>query len=151
MRAGHESTSESLLAEVQSVVSSHGGVGRFNFPVPDPRVLCVNEPLTTEERIWRCKIGGPVNWLPDGADLPMRKAIQEAFTRLTGREPEFTFSGWGAKLVESERAVVEDRKRAETSIEARICKYLGDHEVAAVTSPSLELLREALKELYERT
>lgn len=108
-------------------------------------------PLTTDERIWKCKVGGPVNWLPGGADLPMRNAIREAFTRITGREAEFVFSGWGATLTEGERAVVENRDPSDASITARISKYLGDHEVTGVTCESHELLRQALKELYERT
>ena len=61
------------------------------------------------ENIWYCKIGGEVGELPMGADSPMRRAIAQAFHDLTGRWPEFTFSGWGQKLTESERAVVENR------------------------------------------
>lgn len=61
------------------------------------------------ERIWFCKIGGPVGKLPRGADGPMREAVAEAYKRLTGREPEFCFSGWGGELTEPERAVVENR------------------------------------------
>ena len=63
------------------------------------------------ESIWRCKIGGRHDGvLPPGCDWPMRQAIQEAFQRITGVECEFTFSGWGSKLTESERAVVENRE-----------------------------------------
>lgn len=64
------------------------------------------------ERIWFCKIGGKIDGLPhvsDGADWPMRRAVQEAFKALTGRECEFTFSGWAGSLTEGERAVVENR------------------------------------------
>lgn len=64
----------------------------------------------SNENIWYCKIGGDVgNGLPMGADSPMRDAVAEAFQRLTGRSPEFIFSGWGQQLTESERAVVENR------------------------------------------
>lgn len=61
-------------------------------------------------KIWYCKIG-EVASLPEvgGADLPMRKAVERAYKELTGEEPVFTFSGWGAELTEPERAVVEDR------------------------------------------
>lgn len=60
--------------------------------------------------IWRCKIGvqGPL-LLPAGADYPMRRAVEAEFRRLTGVDPEFTFSGWSAQLTEGELAVVEDR------------------------------------------
>lgn len=64
-----------------------------------------------ESKIWFCKIGevDPA-YVPDGADLPMRKAVREAFTAITGKEAEFVFSGWGATLDEAERAVVENRE-----------------------------------------
>jgi hypothetical protein len=38
----------------------------------------------------------------------MRDAVEEAFKRITGREAEFCFSGWGAKLTKDERSVVDD-------------------------------------------
>jgi len=59
-------------------------------------------------RIWYCKIG-EVASTPDGADMPMRQAVAKAYRELTGEEPVFIFSGWGAELTEPERAVVEDR------------------------------------------
>lgn len=61
-------------------------------------------------KIWSCKIG-EVASLPEigGADLPMREAIAKAYKELTGEEPVFIFSGWGAELEERERAVVENR------------------------------------------
>ena len=61
--------------------------------------------------IWSCKVGRLDDIpLPRGADLPMRQAIQEAYHRLTGRNCEFTFSGWGDDLTENELAVVEARE-----------------------------------------
>jgi len=101
------------------------------------------------ERVWKCKIGGQADMLPMGADSPMRKAIRAAYLELTGCEPEFIFSGWAAKLTEGERAVVENREPSETHITARISKFLADHESGPTTCMSHELLREALKELYE--
>lgn len=62
------------------------------------------------ENIWFCKIGGDVgDGLPRGADGPMRDAVADAFERITGKRPEFIFSGWGQQLTEGERAVVENR------------------------------------------
>lgn len=60
--------------------------------------------------IWSCKIGvtGALA-LPAGCDGPMRRAVDDAFQRLTGRQPEFIFSGWSATLTEPELAVVENR------------------------------------------
>lgn len=62
-------------------------------------------------RIWECKIGEVDSAdLPKAADGPMQSAVRKAYQELTGREPTFTFTGWGGSLTESERAVVEDRE-----------------------------------------
>jgi hypothetical protein len=61
-------------------------------------------------KIWSCKIGEVhPEALADGADAPMRTAVRHAFIVVTGQEPLFIFSGWGAQLDETERAVVENR------------------------------------------
>lgn len=61
--------------------------------------------------VWTCKIGGDVDPRgPRAADPPMRDAVEAAYRKLTGRDAEFTFSGWGDQLTESELAVVEDRE-----------------------------------------
>lgn len=61
----------------------------------------------SEERVWRCKIGGVTpNELPGGSDLPMRQAVEEAFLKITGVEAQFLFSGWGARVSALERAVI---------------------------------------------
>lgn len=60
-------------------------------------------------KIWFCKIG-EVGSVSKGADAPMRQAVIAAYKELTGADPSFLFSGWGAELTESERAVVEDRE-----------------------------------------
>ncbi len=58
-------------------------------------------------KIWSCKIGEvDIAKLPDGADQPMRKAVREAYIKLTGEEPTFIFSGWGAELTDIERDTV---------------------------------------------
>lgn len=60
--------------------------------------------------IWECKIGEVDGvHLPPGSDSPMRAAVYEAYKRLTGKEPNFIFSGWHSQLTEEERAVVENR------------------------------------------
>ena len=59
-------------------------------------------------KIWSCKIGECAS-VPEGADHPMRKAIERAYEEITGEKPVFIFSGWGAELTEPERAVVENR------------------------------------------
>ena len=62
-------------------------------------------------KIWSCKIGEiDGKLLPDCADGPMREAVEKAYYDLTWQHPKFNFSGWGSKLEESQRAVLEDRE-----------------------------------------
>lgn len=75
--------------------------------------------------IWTCKIG-TASELPPGADMPMRDAVARAYRELTGRDPEFIFSGWGASLSESERAVVDDRLPDPNVVVAECRKNLDD-------------------------
>lgn len=59
-------------------------------------------------RVWFCKIGIQGDCaLPNGADSPMRRAVQKAFFDVTGLDDQFCFSGWGGTLDEGERFVVE--------------------------------------------
>ena len=59
--------------------------------------------------IWFCKIGEVDRlMLPRGADGPMRQAVREAYKNLTGKYPDFIFSGWGGELTPAEREVVEE-------------------------------------------
>jgi hypothetical protein len=61
-------------------------------------------------KIWTCKIGEIEDGImPAGADLPMRHAVDAAYFLLTGRSPDFIFSGWGGQLTPMERAVSENR------------------------------------------
>lgn len=65
-------------------------------------------------KVWSCKIGEcDAELLPDGADAPMRAAVERAYRELTGFDAAFNFSGWGAELSEPERAVVEKREPSE--------------------------------------
>lgn len=65
----------------------------------------------SDTRVWSCKIGFASDGeLPDGADRPMREAVRRAFVELTGREPDFAFTGWGAELSETELEVVRERR-----------------------------------------
>jgi len=62
-------------------------------------------------KIWECKIGEVESaLLPPGSDGPMRDAVEMAYQKLVGRPATFAFTGWGGRLTESERAVVEDRE-----------------------------------------
>jgi len=67
--------------------------------------------MTNLEQIWYCKIGGiDLSRLPDGADLPMRKAVEKAYFELTGEQPKFNFTGWNAVLDKYEQQVVDEKK-----------------------------------------
>jgi hypothetical protein len=64
-------------------------------------------------KIWYCKIGECTeeelhSRMSSGADLPMRIAVEEQYEEITGKKPDFIFSGWGAELTEGERAVVNN-------------------------------------------
>jgi len=59
-------------------------------------------------KIWSCKIGEVDDEvLPAGSDWPMRRAVEEAYCRLTGEQARFIFSGWGGELDAIEREIVE--------------------------------------------
>lgn len=63
-------------------------------------------------KIWECKIGIESDVeLPFGADMPMRAAVRRAFIQITGKEPDFTFSGWGATLNQIERDIIDQKDR----------------------------------------
>lgn len=59
-------------------------------------------------KIWTCKIGGVYEGdLPDGADAPMRRAVEKAYREITGVDADFNFSGWGGELSASEAVVAK--------------------------------------------
>jgi hypothetical protein len=72
-------------------------------------------------KIWTCKIGEceeddllTAEGKYYGADAPMRQAIREAYIKITGKEPNFIFSGWGGKLTGVEREVANKYKKMGT-------------------------------------
>lgn len=68
----------------------------------------------TKLKTWECKIGEhEALLLPPEADAPMRKAVAGAYRTVTGAEPDYIFSGWGAELTEGERAAYENRTPSE--------------------------------------
>jgi hypothetical protein len=82
----------------------------------------------TTTKIWECKIG-EVNSVARGADYPMRQAVADAYKAITGVEPVFIFSGWGASLTEAERAVVENRLPAPATAPDRHAQELLAQEI----------------------
>lgn len=51
-----------------------------------------------DERTWTCEIGPiDIHKIPEGGDLPLRRAVQEAYFKLFGEEASITSSGWGPK------------------------------------------------------
>lgn len=78
-------------------------------------------------KVWSCKIGDYLDDdLPEGADWPMRQAVQRAFRELTGKDTGNCFSGWGASFTEPEMAVIENREPRSTSAtpEERVAEAL---------------------------
>lgn len=60
-------------------------------------------------KIWSCKIGECEEGdLSEGADSPMRRAVEKAYREITGKNPNFIFSGWGAELTEYQREIVNE-------------------------------------------
>jgi len=67
--------------------------------------------MVEKNRYWFCIIG-PTDQhkLPDGADLPMRMAVQEEFENLTGHGANSCPSGWG--ITEAEKKAMHDALHA---------------------------------------
>lgn len=61
----------------------------------------------TKYKCWECKIGPQPYDLPMGSDSPMRKAVEQAYFKLTGKHPEWCFSGWSSDLNEFEKMSLE--------------------------------------------
>jgi hypothetical protein len=60
-------------------------------------------------KVWDCKVGYADSCdLPGGADYPMRRAIETAFKKLTGRYPDFMFTGWGGELTPIQKSIVDE-------------------------------------------
>ena len=59
-----------------------------------------------DPKVWECSIGGAGFELPPGADAPLRNAVAKAYLELTGKDPEFCFSGWGGRLSDVQVAVL---------------------------------------------
>lgn len=79
-------------------------------PVPSSDTPRDERANAAEDATWSCKIGPASRGdLPSCSDAPMRTAVEAAFRKLTGHDPEWTFSGWAYDLTEAERAVVEHR------------------------------------------
>jgi len=49
-----------------------------------------------EKEYWNCTIGPTTrDKLPDGSDLPMRQAVEDAFRNIVGEYSAHCWSGWG--------------------------------------------------------
>jgi hypothetical protein len=51
------------------------------------------------KKLWTCKIG-ETEFDQHGMDAPMRRAVRDAYLAITGKEPDFIFSGWAGELDE---------------------------------------------------
>ena len=62
-------------------------------------------------KVWTCSIGpARASEVPFDGDLPMRLAVQRAYKELTGRDAEFTFSGWGGEFSQAEQEYIAAHK-----------------------------------------
>lgn len=87
-------------------------------------------------KIWSCKIGEvDARYLPNGADGPMRDAMAKVYRKLTFRDPQFIFSGWGAELTEGERAVVDNRTPETEAVEKTTDHVSVLRELSALIEP----------------
>ena len=85
-------TAECLLAGMKADPSP---TGRHEFTI-----------RMKKRKIWTCKIG-EMDIVPNGADAGMREAVASAYQEVTGRLPDFIFSGWGGELTYAEREIAE--------------------------------------------
>lgn len=71
------------------------------------------------DRQWTCKIGYmATEALPEGADNPLRRAVEAAYEQHFGKEPDFCESGWGEPtpdlgLATTDLLIAELRSRLE--------------------------------------
>jgi len=113
--------------------TAHGGRPGIP-PAPSTPVDEAERPNAAEDATWSCKIGPASRGdLPPGSDAPMRRAVEAAFRKLTGHDPEWTFSGWAHDLTEAERAVVEHRLPRPQVIAAAARKQMEQAEGAIGT------------------
>lgn len=88
--------------------AEHAHSWLINFRRALPMIMNLRDE-TPGGNIWSCKIGETADaLLVQAADTPMRAAVSEAYFNVTGRAPHFIFSGWGAKLTQDERLVVDN-------------------------------------------
>lgn len=68
----------------------------------------MEEPRVKAKPVWGCKIGilGDAD-LPSGGDGPMRRLVETGFQLITGKNPDFIFSGWSAELTDYEQYIVD--------------------------------------------
>lgn len=90
------------LVEERTVLE--GGVHNANHRNYDRQQPSVDD----KREAWSCTIGDLAGVeIPPGADLPMRDAVRDAYIRLTGKEPQACFSGWGATFDAGQREVIK--------------------------------------------
>lgn len=96
------------------IVNDSPLVGVRSIQITNPLEWKLFNPPPKKKKIWSCKIGECEEGdLPFGSDGPMREAVEEAYKKITGKEPDFLFSGWGGKLDEYERMVVDETQKRE--------------------------------------
>lgn len=97
---------------LDDAIHAHEWLMRVRDMMPE---LLAKSQGTKGGKIWTCKIGEcsdeELNRYFAAADEPMRNSISAVYRTVTGREPDFIFSGWGGVLDRVEREVVEEAKK----------------------------------------
>lgn len=84
------------------------------------------------KKMWHCEIGEvDCDKIPMGGDSPMRDAVAKAFKDLTREDSIFIFSGWGNKLSEGRRAVVENRAPNRDKVYSEILADISTDDLIA--------------------
>lgn len=90
-------------------------------------------------KVWTCTIG-PVarERLPEGADQPMRAAVEAAFHVLTGEQAQACFSGWEPRFTVMQQAVICGKPPERREIVAEILAELAERGLTADVARALE-------------
>lgn len=84
--------------------------GAFSFSIDTSSFIVDNDPtMNQKQEFWTCVIGPAKrdDLLDNGADWPLRKAVQKAFEQTSGYSHEVCMSGWGSSSEEAAKASVK--------------------------------------------
>lgn len=112
--------------------------------------------MKPKKEFWTCVIGpADRNQLPDGADFPLRMAVQTAFENLTENPYEICMSGWGndskkAALAEMKRNLVYAVEKVNTP-EAELRKLTSGELLRLLTNFAKDYSKEGVKSVRQNS